>query len=104
MPKFRKLPVVVEAEQLTWENWDNICLFVPDPWFLTGCYINKDGTTSNFPHTYPQEGSILGLKIKTLESNSFTAKETDWIIKGVKGEFYACDNEIFMKTYEEVKD
>ena len=27
-----------------------------------------------------------------------------WVIKGVNGEFYPCDPEIFAKTYEEVED
>jgi hypothetical protein len=26
----------------------------------------------------------------------------DWIIKGVKGEFYPCKSDIFEMTYEEV--
>jgi hypothetical protein len=28
----------------------------------------------------------------------------DWIIKGVKGEFYPCKPDIFENTYEEVFD
>ena len=31
------------------------------------------------------------------------AEKGDWIIKGVKGEFYPCKPDIFEKTYEEVK-
>lgn len=27
----------------------------------------------------------------------------NWIIKGVNGEFYACNPDIFENTYEEVK-
>jgi len=27
----------------------------------------------------------------------------DWIIKGIKGEFYPCKPDIFEQTYEEVK-
>lgn len=27
----------------------------------------------------------------------------DWIIRGIKGEFYPCKPDIFEKTYEEVK-
>lgn len=43
------------------------------------------------------------LKIKTLEG-VMTANIGDYIIKGVKGEFYPCKPDIFEKTYEEVKE
>jgi hypothetical protein len=28
-------------------------------------------------------------------------KKGDWIIKGVKGEFYPCEETVFVETYEE---
>ena len=31
-----------------------------------------------------------------------TAKKGDWIIRGVKGEFYPCKPDVFSMTYEEV--
>lgn len=39
--------------------------------------------------------------IPTLEG-VMTAKPGDYVIKGVHGEFYPCDPEIFAKTYEEL--
>jgi hypothetical protein len=39
-----------------------------------------------------------GLKIFTLEG-SHLATIGDWIIKGVKGEFYPCKPDIFDQTY-----
>ena len=39
--------------------------------------------------------------LKTLEG-PMTAKPGDWIITGVEGEKYACDDAIFRKTYEPV--
>jgi len=94
--KFRKRPVVIEAEQLTWGNWNRICEFVPRPWFVRGCYLGE-----NMEETQDPIGR-LGLIIKTLESNEFIAQEGDWIIRGVDGEFYACKEAIFHKTYEPV--
>ncbi len=78
--KFRKKPVVIEAIQ-----W-------------TGVNINE---LSGFMKEYPR---IIDrkIRIKTLEGSIY-AKETDWIIKGVEGEFYPCDNNIFEKTYEKVE-
>ncbi|GHT22516.1 hypothetical protein FACS189419_05180 [Planctomycetales bacterium] len=40
------------------------------------------------------------LKIETLEG-TMTANIGDWVIKGVKGEFYPCKPGIFAKTYKE---
>jgi hypothetical protein len=40
-----------------------------------------------------------GLKIFTMEGQ-LMATIGDWIIKGVKGEFYPCKPDIFAATYE----
>lgn len=39
--------------------------------------------------------------IETLEG-SMKASKDDWIIRGVKGEFYPCKPDIFNETYTEV--
>lgn len=41
------------------------------------------------------------LKIATLEG-TMSASPGDYIIRGVEGEFYACKQDIFKKTYESV--
>ena len=41
------------------------------------------------------------MKISTLEGE-MTASINDYIIKGVKGEFYPCKNDIFLMTYDVV--
>jgi len=45
---------------------------------------------------------IYTLVIHTLEGN-MTANAGDFIIKGVKGEFYPCKPDVFEQTYEEVE-
>lgn len=44
-----------------------------------------------------------GRTIETLEG-AHLARFNDWVIKGVKGEFYPCKPDIFEATYEEVED
>lgn len=44
-----------------------------------------------------------GIDIQTLEGVTI-ASLGDWIIKGVKGEFYACKPDIFDMTYELIVD
>lgn len=41
------------------------------------------------------------VQIVTLEG-VMNASEGDWIIKGIKGEFYPCKPEIFDATYEPI--
>lgn len=43
------------------------------------------------------------MKISTLEGE-VTASEGDYIIKGVKGEFYPCKPDIFKETYDIVEE
>lgn len=83
--KYRKKPVVIEADQLTIHNLSKL-----EAW----C-----------------GGSIKGLKlpieercidIQTLEGE-MRANMGDWIIKGIAGEFYPCKPEIFEATYEAVE-
>ena len=84
MAKFRKKPVVIEAEQFV--VWD--MRKIPP-------FIKIQGVT--FPIT--KDGTII---IPTLEGN-MQCKEKDWVIRGVAGEYYPCKPEIFEQTYEEVK-
>ena len=44
-------------------------------------------------------GFTDSIKIPTLEG-TMVALRGDWIIRGVKGEFYPCKAEIFEATYE----
>lgn len=81
MPKFVKKPVVVEAIQFTGFNFDEIESFV-------GGDYGKDA-----------EGNHV---IATLEG-AMRVSIKDFIIKGVKGEFYPCKPDIFKATYEEVE-
>jgi hypothetical protein len=95
--KYRKKPVEIEAVQLTWDNWGDICDFVQLPWGpkgVHGCYSDK-GVESD-------SGEKIGLIIPTLEGNML-ANENDYIIKGVHGEFYPCKPDIFEETYEPVE-
>jgi hypothetical protein len=83
--KFRKKPVIINAVQ--WladqESWEKIMLMGVSDW--------KPGEMGS--------GTFL---ILTLEGYMLAKKE-DWIIKGVKGEFYPCKPDIFEQTYEVVK-
>ena len=96
--KYRKKPVVVEAIQLRWTTWNELCDFL-------GSIISEDnpGRNSNdYSDTCGEQPPYIELTIPTLEGNH-AAKHGDWIIKGVKGEFYPCKPDIFEQTYEKAE-
>lgn len=88
--KYRKKPVLVEAVQFAPGSYDNVCeLFDLGMNSVKTEQLGIDGTPT--------------LLIETLEG-TMTAQPGDYIIKGVKGEFYPCKPDIFKATYELVDE
>ena len=109
MPKFRKKPVVIEAER----------------WFLNGDHSEDDSARAQpvmaevegWVVRYYRDPTVPGLDrcrycdvifhnhgwIDTLEGGH-TVCPGDWVIKGVAGEFYPCKPDIFEATYEPVEE
>lgn len=94
--QYRKKPVVIEAMQFdgTMSSYGAIQRWAglapgPDEFSIGGS-----------PHD-----DLCGhtLSIPTLEG-VMVANPGDWIIRGVKGEFYPCKDLIFQATYELVPD
>ena len=81
--KFRKIPTLVDAVQFTGHNDAEVLAFCP--------------TASD-----PQENgpSIL---IQTPLMGGRLAKPGDWVVKD-EGEFYPCSHEVFLSSFEEVKE
>jgi hypothetical protein len=80
---FRKKPVVIEAMIYDGTNADDIKRFTQG-----ACYTNLNGASYRF-------------MIRTREGEH-VASVGDYIIKGVKGEFYPCKPDIFAATYKPV--
>ena len=89
MTKYRKKPIIIEAEQFTDENK---CLLLHD---LQAQQMNIQPFVDN-------SGRPVIL-IPTLEGE-MAASLGDFIIKGIKGEFYPCKPDIFADTYEKVEE
>ena len=104
MAKFRKRPVVIDAVQLRWDTWNEVCDFADVGGLANGrpegCFIDPEGHPVGMGKDYEERGEI-GLLIPTLEG-LMVARQNDWIIRGVAGELYACKPDIFEQTYEEV--
>jgi hypothetical protein len=80
--RFRKKPVVIQAVQFLGHGNLQECLNFLGPVAAGGDTVER-------------------ISINTLEG-IMTARPLDWIIKGVKGEFYPCKPDIFEATYERV--
>ena len=93
--KYRKKPVVIEAVQFTLEfNQYSVALEARK-------HIIEELKIDSEQIWLLTKGGYK-LQMKTLEGY-MNAKPGDWIIKGVEGEIYPCDDGIFKKTYEEYK-
>ena len=89
MSRWRKKPVVIEAEQFepTRKPWPE---GVEQPEYVGGCRVN---------------GLVNGEErywVLTLEG-WLTVSSGDWIITGVQGERYPCKPDIFEQTYDPVE-
>ena len=86
--KYVKKPVVIEAMQLSLDNVSIILEWIGGRWVNSGGYDHND---------------MPFIIIRTLEGDH-TARLGDYVIKGVKGEFYPCKPDIFEMTYEALKE
>ena len=86
--KYRTKPVVIDAVQFdgTKESAMNAALILGIPVDIAGYNNNTEQ-----------------MWIRTLEG-LMTANVFDWIVKGVKGEFYPVKPDIFEQTYESVEE
>ena len=80
MKKFRKKPIVIEAIQITDKMRTGI---------------------ENLPNGVYRSLAGGHFFVNTLEGTMKT-EVGDWIITGIKGEFYPCKPDIFEATYESV--
>jgi len=93
--RYRKKPVEIDAFQFKssmpvdqWPDWAR------DAWGRG--VIRRRHKRANNGELYEEvmvqslEGAVIGT-------------DGDWIIKGIKGELYICDDDIFKMTYERVE-
>ena len=89
MKKYRKKPVVIEAVRFRQDNVTEVIEWIA----LDGAHQATRNTS---------DVTDDALYIETLEG-TMRADLGDWIIKGIKGEFYPCKPDIFDATYEPVE-
>lgn len=80
--RYRKKPIEIYALQYLADKWD-----ASAPPEFHEAVQHTDGK--------PWIGTLEGV---------LTVSEGDWIIRGVKGEFYPCKPDIFEATYDKVPE
>ena len=91
MPKFKKKSVIIDAVQWTGNNLLEVIK-----------HTGQNATAKDYKwEDYEDLVKKDGLKIFTLEG-TMKANIGDWIIKGVQGECYPCELDIFIATYDAV--
>lgn len=91
MAKYKKKPVIIESIQATGTPESNREIID---------WCRGSNTPATMDH-HPDIGNCLS--IATLEGAHWVTPG-DYIIKGVKGEFYPCKPDIFEMTYEFVEE
>jgi hypothetical protein len=92
MDRYRKKPVVIEAMQLTSECDIEVVMWLEESDAAHQCLAQAGDVDT-----------LTAIVIETLEGD-MRAEIGDWIIRGVKGEFYPCKPDIFEATYEPAGD
>lgn len=91
--QYRKKPVVIEAIQFLGLRVNSIEVLN---------FTNNTAWMEAVKNPITKINESWDCIIPTLEGNMI-AQEGDWIIKGIKGEFYPCKPDIFAMTYEKVE-
>ena len=65
----------MEKIKMEWQNWDDICDFVPDDQFISGVYVDDNGE-----ETEDAGYGRLGLKI-VINGVDRVAKEGEYLLK-----------------------
>lgn len=88
--RFRSKPIEIDAAYFDGDNYSEMSEFTEDKFFHV---VVEDRT---------DDPEIIAEVYDKLHSTWVGVKRGQWIIRGTKGEFYPCDDEVFRLKYEEV--
>jgi hypothetical protein len=92
MPRFLKKQIEIEAIQFTGNNYKELERFAEGGFRLVDKLDRED------------DPEITAEVWDKLHSTWVGVKNGHYIIKGIIGEFYPCDDNVFFGTYDELKD
>jgi hypothetical protein len=91
---FRKLPVVVEAVRWTGGNLNEVRVLAGDNFYALSW---EDRVNCDDP-------DATATVYDKLHSSWILVFDGQWVIKGVKGEFYPIADDVLRETYEPVEE
>lgn len=105
MARYRKKPVEIEAVQVRWTTWNEVCEFVGSD------VINVEHpawkiTAEEASDTCGEDGpDYIAFEVTTTHGEKAVVRHGDWILPDSRpGTFYPCKPNIFQATYEPVGD
>ena len=87
---FIKKPIPVEVMKFIGSNWRDIEIWSDETVYVRGTKL-------------PDFQKEMEMTVATLEGQ-VRAKVGDYIIRGVRGEYYPCEKSIFEETYDEYEE
>lgn len=101
--RFRKKPVIVEAVQVRWSTWGEVCDFV-------GMAINADNPAREIAYgdasdTCGEAGpAFIAFDLPTTHGDLATFRHGDWVLRDSRpGTFYPVKPDVFEATYEPIE-
>jgi hypothetical protein len=102
MPKYRKKPVVIEAVQLRWTQWNEVCELLGDALLAENPDGAREITADEASDTCGEDGpTYIALDVRTVHGEIATVRHGDWIIpEKTPGRFYPCKPDVFAASYD----
>ena len=89
--RFRSKPVEIEAIQFTGNNGEEVTEFAESNFYV----LDEEA---------PEDPEATAAVFDKIHSTWILVYDTNWIIRGTKGEYYPCDAEVFYQKYELIDD
>lgn len=97
--KFKKRPLEIEAVQVRWANWNDVCDFLKEHGAenVRGYEIGAEDASDTCGEIGPD---YVALDVMTTHGEVAVVRHGDWIIPDSKhGTFYPCKPDVFAATY-----
>ncbi len=102
--KYRQRPEEVEAVQLRWETWNEVCEMIGPFWIgMRGVYVDADGNWHDQqPATAdPRSEARIGLLIPCADGYVLAVQD-DYVVRTVTGTIDVCKAHNFRRRYTRI--